>query len=121
MKIIQTQRNVVAKKRNELAEQEERLKALYNQKSQEICPFHLGDEIEYEQGKKGKIEEIYFPSECWISLEEQEPNLWAVTGKKINKTGKPGKKNYHPVSNKTHLINGTSCRRKTFDEYLNTL
>jgi hypothetical protein len=49
-------------------------------------------------------------------LEEQEPNLWAVTGKKINKDGTDGKKDYHPVSNKTHIIDGALCHRKNIDE-----
>lgn len=118
MKNLNTQREVVKKKREELKAQEESLKTLYNEKARDICPFNIGDEIEYEPGKKGRVDEIYFPRECWKPLEEQDPKYWAVAGRKFNKDGKPSKKDFQPVSNNTHIINGTSCRRKILDETL---
>ena len=118
MSNLQEQREVVKKSRDDLKLQEKSLRSLYDQESQRICPFNIGDTIEYEPGKKGKVDKIYFPDEAWISLEEQEPDLWAVTGLKINKDGKLGKKEYQAVSNKTHIINGTSCRRMNLEETL---
>jgi len=113
---LQRQREAVKKKRDDLARQAESLRSLYDQESQRICPFKIGAVIEYEPGKKGKVERIYFPDESWTPLESQEPDLWAVTGKKINKDGEPGKKDYEAVSNKSHIINGNSCRKKNLDE-----
>lgn len=115
---LDTQREIVKKKREELKAQEDALKALYDEKARELCPFNIGDEIEYEPGRRGKVDEIYFPCECWRPLEEQKPESWAVTGRKINKDGMLGKKNFQAVSNDTHVIDGTSCRVKTLDEAL---
>nr|WP_163500236.1 hypothetical protein [Halomonas socia] len=113
---LDSQREIVKRKREELKSQEDSLKTLYDEKAREIFPFDIGDEIEYEPGKKGKVDEIFFPYECWNPLEEKSPESWAVTGRKINKNGAFGKKNFPAVSNETHIIDGTSCRRKTLDE-----
>jgi len=115
---LDTQREIVKTKREELRSQEEALKALYDEKARELCPFNIGDEIEYEPGKRGVVDRIYFPCEFWRPLEEQVPESWAVTGRKINKDGRFGKKDFQDVSNDTHVIDGTSCRRKTLDETL---
>lgn len=111
-------REIVKSKREELKIQEDALKTLYNEKARAICPFDIGEEIEYEPGKKGKVDKIFFPYECWNPLEDQSPESWAVTGRKINKDGTFGKKNFQAVSNVTHVIDGTSCRRKMLDETL---
>lgn len=54
MSNIQKQREVVKKARNDLESQEKSLRSLYDQESQKICPFNIGDTIEYEPSKKGK-------------------------------------------------------------------
>lgn len=118
MNELDSQRKLVKRGREELQIEEEALKAKYDNHAQEICPFGIGDEIEYELGKKGEINRIFFPSECWMPIEEQEPDHWAVTGQKINKNGKYGKKDFPAVSEKTHVIDGNVCRRKTLDETL---
>lgn len=113
---LDVQREIVEKKREELRSQEEALKELYDEKARELCPFNIGDEIEYEPGKRGIVDRVYFPSESWRPLEEQAPESWAVTGRKINKDGRFGKKYFQDVSSDTHIIDGASCRKKTLDE-----
>ncbi len=118
MKELQSKQKEVQNLREKLKEQEQVLQAMYDEIPQSICPFNVGQKIEYEPGKKGIVKTISFPLECWQSLEEQEPIYWSVTGTKINKSGKFGKKDYQPVSDKTHIINGTACRRMTLKETL---
>jgi hypothetical protein len=108
----------VHEKRDELAQLEQSLQNQYDQIVQNLCPFKIGDKIEYELGKKGIVEKIYFPREHWYPLEEQSPEYWAIRGKKINKIGKFGLKDYHEVSNKTHTINGYVCKRMSIEETL---
>lgn len=118
MEELQSKQNKVQDLREKLKEQEQVLQTMYDETAQSICPFNVGQEIEYEPGKKGIVQKIFFPRECWQSLEEQEPIYWSVTGKKTNKNGKFGKKDYQPVSNKTHIINSSACRRMTLEEKL---
>jgi len=115
---LKKEREKLKQLRDAFEKDEKSLKSMYDDNAKTISPFAIGDEIEYESNKKGKVNKIYFPSEPWLPLEEQEPDCWAVTGNKINKNGRPGKKDYHPVSNKTHKINGTTCRKNTLDETL---
>ncbi len=117
MSILQSEQNKLKKLRKDFANEEQLLNKRYDNEAKKICPFKIGDEIEYQSGKRGKVDKIFFPKE-WEALEDQEPNQWAVTGSKINKDGKLGKKNYHYVSGKTHVINGHVCRRKTLSEVL---
>ena len=113
---IKKLQEAVHEKRDELAQLEQSLQNQYDQIIQNLCPFKIGDEIEYESGKKGIVEKIYFPREQWYPLEKQSPEYWAVRGKKINKTGKLAFKDYHEVSNKTHTINGCVCKRMSIEE-----
>jgi hypothetical protein len=113
---IQVVRAKVKNKRDELDEEELTLKKMYDDIANDICPFNIGDKIEYEPGKMGVVDEIFILSKSWIPLEEQDPENWAVTGRKTNKNGEFGKKNYQIISNKTHIINGLSCHKKTLSE-----
>jgi hypothetical protein len=117
IEILQQQ---IHKKRDELIHLEQTLQERYDQIAQNLCPFKIGDEIEYEPGKKGIVEKIYYPREgCDCSpLEEEKPDYWAVTGKKINKNGHLGLKEYKEISNKTHTINGSVCQRMSVKETL---
>ena len=117
---IETLQQQVRKIRDELIHLEQSLQARYDLIAQNLCPFNIGDEIEYEPGKKGIVEKIYYPREgCDCSpLEEEKPDYWAVTGKKINKNGQLGLKEYKEVSNKTHTINGSVCQRMSVKETL---
>jgi hypothetical protein len=58
MTTLHNQREIVRKQRNELELQEKKLLDLYNNESEKLCPFRSGDEIEYEPGKKGKVEKF---------------------------------------------------------------
>lgn len=113
---FEIERGALKSKREELKLQKEALKLKYDEKAKEICPFSIGDRIEYEPGKEGVVEEIYFLGKDYINLEEQEPTTWGVTGRKINKDGKYGKKKFKPVSNASHVVKGKRCKRKTLNE-----
>jgi hypothetical protein len=115
---IETLQQQVREKRDELAQLEQTLQERYDQIAQNLCPFKIGDEIEYEPGKKGVVEKIYYLKDDCCTLEQQKPAYWTVTGKKINKNGHLGLKEYKEVSNKTHTINGSVCRRMSYKETL---
>ena len=113
---LQLKQQEVRHLREELEKQEKALQLMYDKTIQSICPFKIDQEIEYEPDKKGFIQSIFFQRNFYEPLEDQEPQYWAVTGLKLNKDGSVGKKTYQPVSNKTHIIKGLVCRRKTLEE-----
>lgn len=116
MSNLDTERESLKAKRKELQAQEDALRELYDDEARKICPFDSGDEIEYEPGKKGVVDRVFFPCTAWIPLEDQAPDRWAVTGRKINKDGKFGKKGFQVVSGDSHIVEGKVCRKKNLDD-----
>lgn len=94
------------------------LHELFLAKARAMCPLEIGTIVEYEPGKKGYIDRIGYHVESWREIELDSPVNWVVTGKKINKTGERGIKDFNPVGPATHKFNGTSFKPKGIDGIL---
>jgi hypothetical protein len=100
----------------QLRDEEERkrqeLHALFAEKAQAACPIAIGTKVEYEPGKFGQVDRVEFFVEYWNELEPTAEVHWTVTGRKINKTGEFGVKDFHPVGPATHYVTGTIFKHK---------
>lgn len=68
--------------------------------------------MEYEPGKFGRVDRIGYEVETWRELDEGAKVDWTMTGKKINKTGNFGVKDFQPVGPGTHFPKGTTFKFK---------
>lgn len=98
--------------KNEEARLRQELHALFQDKAKSTCPIAIGTKIEYEPGKFGQVDRIEFYIANWDELDPTAEVHWTVTGKKINKTGEFGMKEFSPVGPATHDINGTKFTHK---------
>jgi hypothetical protein len=93
-----------------LKDEEERkrdeLHALFLQKAVASCPISLGTRIEYEPNKYGEVDRIEYYADYLNELDTTAEVHWTVTGRKINKTGEYGIKEFQPVGPATHYFNG---------------
>ncbi|HLP48810.1 MAG TPA: hypothetical protein VK469_22915 [Candidatus Kapabacteria bacterium] len=124
----------------------EELKQLMNSAAKEICPFKVGDRIEFEDGKQGEITDItYFSLDfnyyCYIppvtkrGYEEAETFdysqavvidynhekfsfTWQLEGVMINKDGNPGKRKFVPKNLFENKIEGNKVFEKTLSKVL---
>jgi hypothetical protein len=96
----------------ELKRQEEarlaELHALFLSKAQSLCPIQIGTKVEYQPGKFGQVDRIGYDVNFWSELDVNTEVHWTVTGRKINKTGEYGVKDFSPVGPASHKVNGTS-------------
>ena len=72
----------------------------------------MGTKVDYELGKYGQVDRIEYHVENWKELDPSAKVHWTATGRKINKTGEFGVKDFSPVGPATHHVNGTGFRRK---------
>jgi hypothetical protein len=120
MQEIDKQRISLRELRRRLSEEESKLKELYDIEARKNCPLKIGERIEYTKGRFGEISKIFHQADMHIvlqPLEEQSPKDWAISGKKINKTGKYGKKDFGPLSVHSHAFDKHVFRRKTLSEH----
>lgn len=99
-----------------LKDEEDRLRGelhdLFREKAESTCPIAVGTRVEYEPGKFGQVDRIEYVVANWDELDPTAEVNWAVTGRKINKTGEFGVKDFSPVGPATHYVNGTSFSHK---------
>lgn len=94
------------------------LHALFREKAESICPIALGTKVEYESGKFGQVDRIEYVVPGWDELDQTVEVYWAVSGRKINKSGEFGVKDFSPVGPATHNVIGTVFTRKSLAESL---
>lgn len=103
---IEAKRQELRALKSEEEKLRQELRALFTQRALETCPIAIGTTVEYEDGKFGRVDQIGFWSE-WNDLDPGIAVLWTVSGRKINKDGQLGKKDFQPVGPATHLLAGT--------------
>ena len=109
---IKELQRAIAELQNELREQ-------FLIKARSMCPYKIGTIIEYQQGKRGRVDSVgYSLDPFWNELDENLSVSWTVTGKKILRDGSDGKKNFQEVGPHSHVIEGTICRQKTVSDVL---
>ena len=105
-----------------LKEEEERklenLRALFVQKAEAACPIPIGTKVEYESGKFGRVDRIDYDVDFLHELDADAEVYWNVSGKKINKTGELGVKDFSPVGPAHYCVNGTTFKLKGIGEHL---
>jgi hypothetical protein len=97
------------KQREEALRQE--LRDLFTQHAVESCPISVGTKVEYDDGKYGQVDRIGFHVE-WNDLDPNKVVDWTVSGRKFNKDGQFGKKNFQPIGPATHFVIGTQFKFK---------
>jgi hypothetical protein len=99
-----------------LKEEEERklaeLRTLFIEKAEVTCPILIGTKVEYEPGKFGRVDRIGYDVELLHELDAGAEVYWNVSGKKINKTGKFGVKDFSPVGSLRYFVEGTKFKFK---------
>ena len=60
------------------------------------CHISIGTKVENEPGKFGQVDRIGYDVEFFRQHEDDAEIQWNVSGRKINKTGKLGKKRFPP-------------------------
>lgn len=109
---ILTKRTELRKLKDEEDRLRKELHALFKEKTESTCPIAVGTTVEYEQGKFGQVDRIEYVVANWDEFDPTAEVHWAVTGRKINKTGGFGVKDFSPVGPATHYVNGTSFSHK---------
>ncbi|MBM1145595.1 hypothetical protein GN155_017560 [Alcanivorax sp. ZXX171] len=97
------------------AEEERKLReldTLFLKKAEEVCPISIGTKVEYEPGKFGQVDRIGYDVEFFRQHEDDAEIQWNVSGRKINKTGKLGKKDFRPVGPAYYFVKGTVFKHK---------
>lgn len=97
------------------------LRALFLELAESICPIPVGTNVEYEPTKYGETNQIGYEVNYFRELEANVEVTWTVNGKKINKTGEFGVKDFGPIGPATHFVNGTSFKRKEMEVKLKEL
>jgi hypothetical protein len=92
--------------------QRNELRALFIEKAKDACPIAIGTKVEYEPGKFGQVDRIEYFVDYWNELDTAAEVHWTVTGRKINKAGGYGVKDFEPVGPATHYVSGTTFRHK---------
>ena len=88
------------------------LRALFLDKARAICPIPIGTTVEYEPGKFGRVDCVGYDVDCLHELDGGAEVHWNVYGKKINKTGEFGVKDFRPVGTAYYFVTGFSFKRK---------
>jgi hypothetical protein len=96
----------------------EELHVMFQEKAASLCPIAVGTKVEYEPGKYGQVDRIEYYVEYWNELDPSAEVYWTVTGRKINKTGEFGVKEFSPVGPAHHHVNGTSFKHKGLEGML---
>ncbi|HMN12748.1 MAG TPA: hypothetical protein PKD55_10540 [Bellilinea sp.] len=109
---ILTKRAELRKLKDEENRLRKELHALFKVKAESTCPIAVGTKVEYERDKFGQVDRIEYVVANWDELEPTAEVHWAVTGRKIKKTGEFGVKDFPPVGPATHFVNGTSFSHK---------
>ena len=113
-----TQERILAKRieLQRLKAEEERmtqeLRELLTEQAESLCPIAIGTKVEYEPGKFGQVDRIEYHLDSWDLIASDAEVSWAVTGRKINRTGEFGVKDFHPVGPATHFVDDTSFKPK---------
>jgi hypothetical protein len=110
-RILEKRRDLQELKTNEEGLRQE-LHALFTERAASICPIAVGTKVEYEPGRYGQVDRIEYHVDFWNELNPRVEVHWAVTGRKINKTGEFGVKDFSPVGPATHFVTGTSFKHK---------
>ena len=97
------------------------LRALFLELAKSICPIPVGTNVEYEPTKYGETNQIGYAVNYFREIEANVKVTWTVNGKKINKTGEFGLKDFGLIGPATHFVNGTSFKRKEMEHMLNEL
>lgn len=94
------------------------LRALFLKKAEATCPIQIGTKVEYEPGKFGRVDRIGYDV-CFLhELDAGAEVNWNVSGKKINKTGEFGVKDFRSVGPACYFVNGTSFEAKGIEGIL---
>ncbi len=107
-------RSLKAEEERKLAE----LRALFVEKAKATCPIPIGTTVEYESGKFGRVERIGYDVDFLHELDADAEVYWNVSGKKINKTGEFGVKDFSPVGPAHYFVKGTTFKRKGIGGHL---
>lgn len=109
---ILTKRAELRKLKDEEDRLRKELHTLFKEKAESTCPLAVGTKVEYEAGKFGQVDRVEYVVAYWDELDPNAEVHWAVTGRKINKTGEFGVKDFPRVGPATHFVNGTSFSHK---------
>lgn len=88
------------------------LHALFQLKAQESCPIRLGEKVEYEFGKYGRVDRIGFDIDPMQELEPLAEIRWTVWGHRINQNKQCGKRTFRPIGLATHAFQDGVFRPK---------
>lgn len=94
------------------------LRALFVEKAEAACPISIGTKVEYEPGKFGRVDRIGYDVDFLREIDAGVEVDWNVTGKKINKTGEIGVKEFHPVGPAHYFVKGTTFKHKGIGGHL---
>ena len=101
---IERKRAALRKLASDRCEGRLELHGLFQRKAQEICPVQLGETVEYEFGKYGRVDRIDFDIDPALELEPLAEIRWVVWGHKINENHQLSKRLFSPIDPLTHSI-----------------
>lgn len=145
--IVDKKRQINQIYKEQLFPAKEDLEQLMNEAAKAICPFKIGERVEFENGKQGEIVNItYFSMDFFsysynmppatkhtyekpetfdpsrtivIEFEQTEFSFtWQIEGVMIKKDGSPGKRNFVPKNPFENKIEGHKIYERTLINFL---
>lgn len=88
------------------------LRALFLEKAKATCPIPIGELVEYAPEKFGRVDRVGYDVYFLHVLDAGAEVHWNVSGKKINKTGAFGVKDFAPVGPASYFVVGNKFKHK---------